>query len=111
MIKVINYSMIINTTKFIIQSNRKHYIIKCEEIKYLKGDGMYTEIYLKNNKHIVSKNIKYYDNILSKFHFIRIHKTYMVNTNRIKHLNLTKKPTLITDIELPIAKSYLKILK
>ena len=59
-------------------------ILNIQDIIYAKADDNYTEIFLANNdKKLVSKTLKYFDDILNKNGFARIHKSYLVNVNTI----------------------------
>lgn len=59
--------------------------IDINEITYLKAEGSYVHIHLKDgNKILVSKNIKDYEEVLNrKEGFFRTHRSYLVN---IKHI-------------------------
>lgn len=51
-----------------------HEIIRCEAL------NAYTKFYLANNKHLLSsKNLGEYEELLVPFHFIRTHKSHLVN--------------------------------
>jgi len=55
-----------------------------DEIIYCQSDGNYTHVVLKEGKeHLVSKNIKSIENLMHKKQFMRVHKSYVVNTNYI----------------------------
>lgn len=59
-------------------------VINTAEILYCKADDNYTEIYLTNEKKkLVSKTLKYFEDILADSHFSRVHKSYLVNVNEI----------------------------
>lgn len=58
-------------------------ILNVEDILYCKADDNYTEIYLENKKILVSKTLKYFEEALSQFAFVRIHKSYLVNVNEV----------------------------
>ncbi len=56
-----------------------------EDIIYFCSDKNYSTIYLLNGEKIVtSKNIGFYETILSDYGFIRIHNFYLVNVLQIK---------------------------
>lgn len=55
-----------------------------DEILYCQSDGNYTHVVLKEGKeHLVSKNIKSIENLMHKKQFMRVHKSFVVNTNYI----------------------------
>jgi len=59
-------------------------VLNIDEILYCKADDNYTEIYLENNqKKVVSKTLKYFEDTLKDTSFARIHKSYLVNVNAI----------------------------
>ncbi|MFL1011136.1 LytR/AlgR family response regulator transcription factor [Flavisericum labens] len=59
-------------------------VLNTSDILYCKADDNYTEIYLNNNKkRIVSKTLKYFEDILTESGFARVHKSYLVNVNEI----------------------------
>lgn len=43
----------------------------------------YTKIYLENGQKLVSKTLKYFEELLHPQGFARIHKSYLVNVNKI----------------------------
>lgn len=85
-------------------------IVELEQIAYLKTWGSYTEIYLTNNKKIVSSNsIITYEEHLIKHHFCRIHKTNLVNLNHIEQYNhKTKKVKLKNGEEIEVSRRKYK---
>ncbi|PIF00826.1 MAG: DNA-binding response regulator [Maribacter sp.] len=58
-------------------------VLNINEIFYCKADDNYTEIHLGDKKILVSKTLKYFEDALARFPFVRIHKSYLVNINEI----------------------------
>ncbi|MEZ4803293.1 MAG: LytTR family DNA-binding domain-containing protein [Gelidibacter sp.] len=59
-------------------------VINTSDILYCKADDNYTEIYLNTNKKkLVSKTLKYFEDVLNDTSFARVHKSYLVNVNEI----------------------------
>ncbi len=57
-------------------------IIRCE------GENNYTRFYFPDRKPLlVSKTMKEYEEILSDHHFIRVHKSHLVNKKFVRHLD------------------------
>ena len=51
---------------------------------YCKADDNYTQIFLNNNKKkLVSKTLKYFEDILSESGFARVHKSYLINVSEV----------------------------
>ena len=60
--------------------------IKINDIIYCRASGNYTEIFMTDTKkHLVSRQLKEYDDLLSDQHFFRIHHSYLVNLNYISN--------------------------
>jgi len=74
-----------NQLKYLaIKKRGKQLLIKVEDILYIKGAGIYTEIFLKNNiREIHSKSLENLKMILPS-NFERIHKSYLVDMNQAK---------------------------
>ena len=58
-------------------------VLDISDIFFCKADDNYTEIYLENKKIVVSKTLKYFEDILSEYAFARIHKSYLVNVAEV----------------------------
>lgn len=59
-------------------------ILNTADILYCKADDNYTEIYLNTSKKkLVSKTLKYFENVLTESGFARVHKSYLVNVNEV----------------------------
>ena len=59
-------------------------VLEVQDILYCKADDNYTHIFLQNNqKKLVSKTLKYFEEALKQSSFARIHKSYLVNVNYV----------------------------
>ena len=59
--------------------------IKAKDILYCKASGNYTEIFMMDGKkHLVSRQLKEYEDILNTRDFFRIHHSFLINLNCIK---------------------------
>ena len=74
--------------KIVLRTSDSLHIINIDDISHCKSDNSYTTFYLRNREEIVvSKSIKDYANILSEYHFIRPHQSYLVNLNFITKID------------------------
>lgn len=60
-------------------------LINSDKIIYLKAEGSYVHIILENERYFVSKRLKDYSTLFDEKKFFRPHRSYLVNTNYIKH--------------------------
>lgn len=80
--------------KIIINTKNGYELIETENILYLEGDKNYTWIYELNNKHLVAKTLKEYEDILNPSLFFRSHQSHLVNRSYVKKV-LNNKPDQI----------------
>ncbi len=73
--------------KIVLKTTEQRFVIPVKDILYLKAEGSYTLFIISTQANIlISKNIKYYQDILNDS-FIRTHHSYLVNKDHIKGLN------------------------
>lgn len=61
------------------------FFVKVSDILYCEASSNYTEIVTGDGKkHIVSRTLKEYDEMLADHNFYRIHNSYLINLNAIK---------------------------
>ncbi|KAA1245905.1 LytTR family DNA-binding domain-containing protein [Aquimarina sp. RZ0] len=58
-------------------------VLEIPKILYCQADDNYTHIYLEQGQKLVSKTLKYFEDSLSDYGFVRIHKSYLVNVDRV----------------------------
>ncbi|WP_423997139.1 LytR/AlgR family response regulator transcription factor [Maribacter sp. IgM3_T14_3] len=61
------------------------------DIVHLEANGNYTYIHTKHKKQIVSKPIKFYENLLDEKLFFKCHKSHLINMEMIKTFNKGKQ--------------------
>lgn len=82
--------------KAITIKNQKGYsFLNFDDIFLIESSSNYTNFYTRSlQKVIVSKTMKEFEPYLNE-EFIRVHKSYIINTHFVKFLNTTKKKLLI----------------
>ena len=58
-------------------------VLQIKDILYCQADDNYTQIFLKDKKKLVSKTLKYFEEMLTENGFARVHKSYLVNVGHI----------------------------
>ena len=79
--------------------------IVISDISYIKSDADYTEIVVGGKKRISSEPLRHWEELLDKNSFVRIHKSYIVNTSKIIKVS-GNRIILDTDEILPIGRAY-----
>ncbi len=72
-----------NNTTIAIKTAEQTYITPVTDIIRLEADGSYTSIITIKNTILASKNLKFYERILSEKCFIRTHQSHLVNKRYI----------------------------
>lgn len=101
----------VKSAEFIsLYDNKTIYQVRIDEIVYIQSWGNYLKVFLENDQmKIVRKTIKGVEKELPSKIFIRIHKSYLVNKNKI--VALEGNCIMLKDLELPIGKSYQMMVK
>ena len=81
--------------------------VDIEEIFYLEADNNYTIFYTKKGKHLISKTLREYENILDASGFFRISRSCLVNMKYVKRYIKHKTPIieLTNSIQLKLSTS------
>jgi DNA-binding LytR/AlgR family response regulator len=69
-----------------VRSGQKIKIIPIEDIIYIKADGDYISIKASEGNWLKEQTMKYTEDILPTDHFVRIHRSYIVNVNHISRI-------------------------
>ena len=88
-----------------IKSGYDHIRVKTDDILYIMADSDYTEIHLKEKKHLSSKSLRYWEEFLSNKKFRRVHKSYVLNTNKINKVS-GNQAFLENGVIVPIGRAY-----
>ena len=86
-----------------IQSNKKNIKIILNDILYIESVKDYVKIHFDNDNIMFKNGITAFEKKLNS-NFLRIHRSYIVNTNRITAF--TKKDIEIGKIEIPIGEHF-----
>ena len=100
-----------SNSKFIIKSVNDVHFIDIDNVLYFEGDRNYTKIfYLDHHQMISTKTLKYFEETLPTT-FIRIHKSYIINTKYIKSYTPKNRAITIGELQskgivLPLGDAY-----
>jgi two-component system LytT family response regulator len=84
--------------KIAVPSAEGFYFFMIDDILRLEADRSYTHIHLVHKRpFIASKTLKHFEEMLEEFHFIRTHKSHLVNPKHITRLSNDNEFVLLTD--------------
>jgi two-component system LytT family response regulator len=74
-----------------VKSRHKVSVVPVDEIIYLEAEGDYVMIHTKDARHLKEKTMKYFESHLEPGRFIRIHRSFIVNTAFIDRIEYYDK--------------------
>jgi len=90
--------------RFFVKGDKKYHQIKSETILYIEAYGNYTKLYFEDHCIISHENISYYTDLLSSQHFLRVHKSFIVAIEKIRHIE--GNTILLSQYKVPIGRTY-----
>ena len=78
-----------------VKSGTKVHVIPVVDMLYLEAEGDYVKIITKDSFFLKEKTMKYFENILDKKQFVRIHRSYITNVSEIARIEYYDKETHI----------------
>lgn len=87
-----------------IKKDHLHYKIKLSEIKWIKSEGNYLNIFCINSKYLIRLSLKEFLNILPEDTFIQVHRSYIVNMHYVDAFGY--RMLKIGNTYIPIGQSY-----
>lgn len=81
--------------RIVINSQDGIQVVEIDDIVYLSADRNYCVFHLMDSKIVASKPLVEYEKLLSGIHFLRVHKSYLVNLHRIKEYKKGRDGKLI----------------
>ena len=108
-------NQIIHANRLAIKSSGKIHFVPIEDIYYLEGYDAYIKIHTTQKMYLVKDRLKTMADKLPQPHFIRIHKSYIVNTTLIQtlepHFNGDFFVHLSTGQKLKGSRTYRKLIE
>ncbi len=82
-----------------------HVRILIDTIAYIVSDADYTELHLQNKKHVCSETLRYWEELLPSKKFMRVHKSYIINTSKIERVS-SNQIYLANQKTVPLGRAY-----
>lgn len=97
---------VLTKDSFFIRINNQLKKVDLREIDWIHADGNYCFINASAKKFAVKISLRRLVLRLSPLQFIRIHKSYVVNIDRIEGIDMSENSVLIGKQRLPIGRVY-----
>ncbi|WP_430814298.1 LytR/AlgR family response regulator transcription factor [Carboxylicivirga sp. RSCT41] len=84
--------------RIVVKKGTKLELIDLDNLLYIEAQDDYVMLHSENGRFLKSKTMKYFEEHLPEEQFIRIHRSYIVNTSKIKSLEPYDKDTYLAII-------------
>ena len=95
--------------RIVVKDNGKIKIIPLAQVQYLEGADDYVKIHTPEGIYLKKKTLQYFEDTMPAQEFIRIHRSYIINTQLITRIDLHEKDShlvlLTTGVRLPVSKA------
>ena len=72
--------------------------VKLDNILYCQSDGSYSNVFFTDGqKRYISKSLHFLEDALCDYHFYRVHKSYIVNLNKVQRYSKTDGGILVME--------------
>ena len=78
-----------------LKTGQKIHVILIPDLVYIQSDGDYVQLITENGKYIKEETMKYFEANLHPQKFVRIHRSYIVNVEKIARIELFEKNSQI----------------
>jgi two-component system LytT family response regulator len=85
--------------RIVTRMGSKVIVIPVDQIDYLEAQDDYVMIYSEVGRHLKEKTMKFFEQHLPRGSFLRIHRSYIVNVNRIAAVELYEKNTHLVTLK------------
>lgn len=96
----------ISPREIFVKSGYDRIKIDVNDILFIKSDADYTEVHLSGKKHLSSEPLRKWLDILHKSTFVRVHKSYVINTSQILKVSGNQIYIKSVDFSIPIGRTY-----
>ena len=92
------------SNSFFIKNKGELIRVKQDDMLYLEAYDNYCNLYTKDKKHLISHTLKYIEEKLPSQKFLRVHRSYIINLNKIDSLH--DGYAFIDANKIPVSKSH-----
>lgn len=74
-----------------VKTGQKIHVILVPDIVYIQSDGDYVQIVTGQSRYLKEETMKYFEASLPRSRFVRVHRSYIVNVEKILRIELYEK--------------------
>jgi len=95
--------------RVVVKTGTKISIIPMHDIHYMEADDDYVKIHTAEGSHLKKKTMNYFEEVLDKSHFVRVHRSYILQIQQVLKIEPYEKESHIAILKsgarVPISKS------
>lgn len=100
--------------RVVVKTGSKVRIIPVHEIQYMEADDDFVKIITADGSFLKNKTMSFYEQTLDAQHFVRVHRSYIVNISQITKIEPYQKETHLAILrngqQIPVSKTgYVKL--
>ena len=99
----------VQQNRVVVKDGSKIKIIPVSQMQYLEAADDYVKIFTAEGSFLKKKTMSYFEQSLQPFQFVRVHRSYIVNTQLITRIDAYEKDShlllLSTGAKLPVSKT------
>lgn len=104
----------VQNNRIVVKDGGKIKIIPVGQVQYLEAADDYVKIWISEGSFLKKKTMQYFEQLLQPHHFVRIHRSFIINTQLITRIDPYEKEShlvlLTSGAKLPVSKAgYLKL--
>lgn len=77
--------------RVVVKTGQKIHVINVPDIVYIRSDGDYVQLFTNENHFLKEDTMKYFETHLPSATFVRVHRSYIVNVEKILRIELYEK--------------------
>ena len=104
-VETIEHSVSSPRKDIFIKSGYELIKIRIDDILFIKSDADYTEIMVDEKKYLSNESLRYWNKNLDNQQFVRVHKSYIINTQKIKKI-IGNQLFINKEMVVPIGRTY-----
>lgn len=95
--------------RIVVKTGNKVKIIPMSEVHYLEADDDYVKIVTAEGSFLKNKTMQHYERTLDPLHFVRVHRSFIIQINRITRIDPYQKETHLAILrdgkQIPVSKT------
>ena len=95
-------------TVLYLKKNGTYYKIGPDEILFVQADKDFTIVYTKERTFFNSTRLAEMERLLHPFHFLKVHRSYIINPNKVAAVDATNLLIFMSNFEIPISRRMKK---